>query len=239
MKRVSEPRSGLEMVPFPGVVADHKSRWWKGQSCLCQQQDGHSAVPFLVFLVLFLAFPSFLSRVSSNSQNKVFGRFVASFLHPQPPVGSSNSKPQHWELGTPPQILVLAQTMQHHALKLLHTGRKETFLPPTPWTQGIHIAAALALMPNLLTLRTCLLHLRHTGQLDLTFSQAPALCYKNCPFGTVEDLDEHCRLDKTCDLHPLKHASIMDPTLYLRSWSVICPALLYKSFWYIIKINKV
>lgn len=95
MKRVSEPCIELETIPFPRVVADHKSRWWKGQSCQCQQQDRHPAAPFLVFLVLFLVFPSFLSRVSSSSQNKLFGGFLASFLHPQPPVGTFNSKPQH------------------------------------------------------------------------------------------------------------------------------------------------
>jgi len=40
--------------------------------------------------------------VSSISQNKLFDEFFAPFLHPQSPVGTSNSKLTHWELGRPP-----------------------------------------------------------------------------------------------------------------------------------------
>lgn len=148
-------------------------------------------------------FPFFFSRVSSISQNKPFGGFVAPFPHPQSHVGTSHSKPTHRGLGIPSQFLVfLAWTMQHHAPKLLCVGRKRALLSLTPWTQGIHILAALALMPNLLILRTYLLHLRMEahGATAPQISASTSPCCKNHPSCTVEDLDEQCRLDNTSQM---------------------------------------
>lgn len=148
-------------------------------------------------------FPSFFSRVSSVSQNKPFGGFVAPLLHPHAPVGTSDSKPTHWELGRYLQLLVfLAWTMPRPTPKLLLVGRKRTLFPLTPWTHSTRILAALALMPNLLTWRTHLLHLRMETHRAIVpqSSASTSPCCKNHPSCTVEDLDEQRWLDNTSQL---------------------------------------
>lgn len=137
-------------------------------------------------------FPPFFSGVSSVSQKKIFGGFVAPFLHPQSPVGTSNSKPTHWELGRPPQLLVLAWTMQHHAPKLQCVGVKRALLSLTPGTQGIHIPPALALMSNL--------RMETHGATVPQISASTSLCCKNYPSCAVKDLGEQYRPDNTNQL---------------------------------------
>lgn len=213
MKRVWESCIGLETAPFPRVVADRKTTWWKGQSCLYQQQESHSTVPFLMPLSSHPFSPEWVLFLKIN--------YLVHFLHPSSihnvPWEPSTASPPTRSYGDHLQLLVfLAWTIQHHAPKLLRVGRKRTLFSLTPWNQGIHVPVALALMPNLLTsLRTYLLHLRlethgATGS-QITASTSP--CCKNYPC-TVEDLDEQCRQSAVSYI-PLTLASIVDPPFVL------------------------